>query len=189
MRRDCFAVSTPRSINLQKDLLITLQNCWFEVISDNRPHCTCLISRNRGWLQESFSLSRFYLSNKSCKFFSWEVWSVPNIFFSGINKINKSRSVVNFNAEIFSKSTEMIFILLLVYSGEDMIFIASRGLNKLSRSSWIRRTCEQNQSIFFIFKDCVDCLLTKSEVLRVNLNEENDEEKSYKPHRYRLFIL
>ena len=177
MGRNSFAVATPRSVDLQKYLLITFQNLWFEVISNNSFDCAGLIGGNRGWFQERVHLSNLNLGYKSCEIFSWKVWSISDIFFSGINKIDECRSSVNFNAEILSESSEVIFILLLVDSGEDMFWVASRSLHKLSWGSWVGWASKQNQGIFFVFEDSVDCLLTKGEILWLNFNEEDDEEE------------
>lgn len=191
MRCNRFAVSTPGSINLQKNFLVTIQNFSFEIISDYGLHSAGLTSWNRSWFQERSHLSCFNLSNKGCKFVRWEVWSISDIFFSGINKINERRSSVDFNTEIFSESIEMIFVLLLVNSGEDVILIVCSCLKELSRGNLISWTSEKDQSILFIFEDSIDCLLTEIEVFRFDLNKEDDEEENNKPHenRYRLFIL
>jgi hypothetical protein len=58
----------------------------------------------------------------------------------------------------------MIFVLLLIYSGEDVIFIVCSCLKELSRGSFISWASEKDQSILFIFEDSIDCLLTESEV-------------------------
>jgi hypothetical protein len=48
----------------------------------------------------------------------------------------------------------------------------------LSWSSWISWASEENQSVFFIFEDGIHCLLSKGEILWLDLNEKDDEKEN-----------
>lgn len=83
----------------------------------------------------------------------------------------------------------MIFVLLLVNSGEDVIFVVGSCLEELSGGGLIGGASEEDQGVLFIFEDSVDCLLAESEVFGFDLNEEDDEEENDKPHKIDIDYL
>ena len=67
----------------------------------------------------------------------------------------------------------MIFILNLVNHSEDVEFISIGCFFELSLDLFVLRTGEEEECVFFLLEDSVDCVLSEIDVLGVG---EDDEE-------------